>query len=150
MLHLDRTAAKQIFNFQSRIGRNTRSPEYHFRRQLSQLSDGPSNGSKQLAICELRQSETKMVAESAFLADHTFLYKIGFWRNFSVTSPETSYTKNVANKLILLLVTHMTCFDIRFVRYGILKSCFSSGQVMNRLDCRCLVRFLGHRMGETC
>jgi hypothetical protein len=36
------------------------------------------NGSKRLAIFELRQSETRPVAESAFLADHTFLYKTSF------------------------------------------------------------------------
>jgi hypothetical protein len=89
------------------------------------------NGSKWLAICELRQSETRSVAESAFLADHTFLYKTGFWRNFTMTSSETSYMKNVANELRFLLVTHTTCFDIRFGRYGALKFCFSSGQAMD-------------------
>jgi hypothetical protein len=67
-----------------------------------------------------------------------------------MTSPETSYMKNVANKLRFLVVTQTICFDIRFGRYGMLKSCFSSGQAMDRLDCRCLVRFLGHKMGETC
>jgi hypothetical protein len=66
-----------------------------------------------------------------------------------MTFPETSYTKNVTNKLSFLLVTHMTHFDIRFGRYSILKSCFSSGQVMDRLGCMCLVRFLHHKMGET-
>jgi hypothetical protein len=44
-----------------------------------------------------------------------------------MTSPETSYTKNVTNKLSFLLVTHMTRFDIRFDRYGALKICFNSG-----------------------
>jgi hypothetical protein len=44
----------------------------------SQLSDGLINGSKQLVICELRQSETRLVAKIIFLADHTYLYKIGF------------------------------------------------------------------------
>jgi hypothetical protein len=34
-----------------------------------------------------------------------------------MTSPETSYTKDVANELSFLLVTHMTCFDLRFGRY---------------------------------
>jgi hypothetical protein len=133
----------------SRIGQNSGSPEYHFGQQLSQLSDGPSNGSKQLAICELRQSETRLVAESAFLADHTFLYKTGFWQNFAMTSPEISYTKNIANELSFLLVTHTNCFAIWFGRYGALKICFSSGQVKDRLDCRRLVRFLGHKMGGT-
>jgi hypothetical protein len=58
---------------------NLLKSQIHFGQQLSQLSDGPSNSSKRLAICELQQSETRPVAESAFLADHTFLYKIGFW-----------------------------------------------------------------------
>jgi hypothetical protein len=31
----------QNSTFGSRIGRNSRSPEYHYGRQLSQLSDGP-------------------------------------------------------------------------------------------------------------
>jgi hypothetical protein len=67
-----------------------------------------------------------------------------------MTSPETSFTKNVSNELIFLLVTHTTRFDIRFGCYGMLKSCFSSGQVMDRLDGGCLVRFLDHKMGDTC
>jgi hypothetical protein len=96
---MNRTAAERIFNFLSQIGRNSRSPEYRFGRKVSQLSDGLSNSFKQLLICELRQSETRPVTESAFLADHTFLYKIGFWRNFTITSLETSYVKNVADKL---------------------------------------------------
>jgi hypothetical protein len=67
-----------------------------------------------------------------------------------MTSPETSYTENVANKLIFMLVTHMTHFDIWFGRYGILNSCFSSRHVMDRLDCKCSVTFLGHKVGESC
>jgi hypothetical protein len=31
-----------------------------------------------------------------------------------MTSPETSYMKNVANEISFLLVTHTTHFDIRF------------------------------------
>jgi hypothetical protein len=50
--------------------------------------------------------------------------------------------KNVANELSFPLVTHMTYFDIRFGSYGILNSCFSSGYIMDRLDCRCSVQFL--------
>jgi hypothetical protein len=65
------------------------SPEYRFRRKLSQLSDGPLGSTKWLAVCELRQLETRPVAASIFLTDHTFLYKIGFWQNFAMTSPET-------------------------------------------------------------
>jgi hypothetical protein len=41
-------------------------------------------------------------------------------------------------------------FQHRFSRYGILRSYSSSEHVMDRLDCSCLVRFLGHKMGETC
>jgi hypothetical protein len=66
-----------------------------------------------------------------------------------MTSPETSYTKNVANELSFLLVTHMTRFDIRFGRYGALNIGFSSGQVTDRLDYKRLVRFLGQKMGDT-
>jgi hypothetical protein len=66
-----------------------------------------------------------------------------------MTSPEALPTKNVANELSFPLVTHTTHFDIRFARYGILKSCFSYGNVMDRLDCSSLVRSLGHKMGET-
>jgi hypothetical protein len=64
-----------------------------------------------------------------------------------MTSLETLYMKNVTNELSFLLVTHMTHFDIWFGRYSILNSYFSSGQVMDRLDYRCSVRFLGHKMG---
>jgi hypothetical protein len=74
----DRIAAERIFNFQTQIGQNSGSPEYRFGRQLSQLSDGLINGFKRLAICELRQSETRQVAKTIFLADLTYLYKTGF------------------------------------------------------------------------
>jgi hypothetical protein len=117
---------KRISNFQTRIGRNSGSAEYRFGRKLSQLSDGLLNGSNRLAICELRQSETRPDAEITFQADHTFLYKTGSWRNFAMTSPETLHTKNVSNELSFPLVTHMTHFDIRFGCYGILKYCFGS------------------------
>jgi hypothetical protein len=79
ILFLHKTAVERIFNFQTRIGRNSRSPEYRFGRQLSHLSDGLLNGSNQLAICELRQLETRPDAETTFLADHTFLYKTRSW-----------------------------------------------------------------------
>jgi hypothetical protein len=69
---------KWILNFQTQIGRNSGSPEYRFGRQLSQLSDGLINGSKWLVINELRQSETRRVAKTIFLVDHTYLYKTGF------------------------------------------------------------------------
>jgi hypothetical protein len=48
-----------------------------------------------------------------------------------MTSPETSHTKNVANELSFQLVTHTTHFDIRFGCYGLLKSCFSFGHVID-------------------
>jgi hypothetical protein len=70
--------------------------------------------------------------------------------NFAMTSPETSHTKKVTNELSFPLVTHTTHFDIWFSHYGVLKSCFSSRHVMDKLDCSCSVRFLGHKMGETC
>jgi hypothetical protein len=126
-LFLDRTVAERSSIFQSRICQNSGSPEYHFGRQPSQLSDGPLNDSKRLAICELRQSKTRLVAESVFLTDHTFLYMSGFWQNFAMISLETLYTKNFTNELSFLLATHTTRFDIRFGRYSILKFCFSSG-----------------------
>jgi hypothetical protein len=44
-----------------------RSPEYQIGRSLSNLFNGTSNSSKRLAICEIRQSETRSVAESKVL-----------------------------------------------------------------------------------
>jgi hypothetical protein len=108
------------------------------------------NSQYQRVICELRQSETQPIAETTFLADHIFLYKTGSWRNFAMTSLETSHTKNVANELSFPLVTHMTHFGIWFSRYGILKSCSSSEHVKDRSECIRSVRFLSHMMGETC
>jgi hypothetical protein len=67
-----------------------------------------------------------------------------------MTSQETSHMKNVASELSFPLVTHTTHFDIQFGCHGILKSCISYRHVMDRLDCSCSVRFLGHKMGETC
>jgi hypothetical protein len=78
------------------------------------------------------------------------MYKTGSWQNFAMTSTETSHTKKVANELSSPLVTDMTHFGIRFSRYGILMSYSSSEHVIDRLDCSCSVRFLGHKMGETC
>jgi hypothetical protein len=74
----------------------------------SQVSDGPLDGTKLLAVYELRQSETRPVVASIFLAGYTFLYKIGFWRNFVMTSPKTSYMKAVTNELRFLLITPTT------------------------------------------
>jgi hypothetical protein len=39
-----------------------------------------------------------------------------------MTSPETLYTKNAANKHRFPLVTHTAYFDTRFGRYGFLKT----------------------------
>jgi hypothetical protein len=50
-----------------------------------------------------------------------------------MTSLETLYTKNVDNELRFLLVTHTTCFNIRFDRYEFLKSGFNTDQVLDRL-----------------
>jgi hypothetical protein len=64
-----------------------------------------------------------------------------------MTSPETSYTKNVSNELSFLLVTHMTCFDIWFGRYGFLKSGFSARQILNSLGIQVLGQVFGPRDG---
>jgi hypothetical protein len=50
-----------------------------------------------------------------------------------MTSTETLYTKIVSNEHSFLLVTHMTCFDIWFGRYGFLKSGFSTRQILDSL-----------------
>jgi hypothetical protein len=67
-----------------------------------------------------------------------------------MTSPETLHTKNVANELSFPLVTHTTHFNIRLGRYGISNLCFSSEHIQDRPDCIRSVRFLGHKMGDTC
>jgi hypothetical protein len=61
ILFLDKIAAERNSTFGSRIGRNSRSPKYHYGRQLSQLSDGQQYGPEQLKIYELRLSETRPV-----------------------------------------------------------------------------------------
>jgi hypothetical protein len=66
-----------------------------------------------------------------------------------MTSQNLRIQKNVTNELSFLLVTHMTHFGIRFGSYGNLKLCFSSGHMMDRLKCKCSVRFLGRKMGES-
>jgi hypothetical protein len=67
ILFLDRTMAKQIFIFNSRIGQNSGNPEYQFGREISHLSGSTLNGSKRLAIYVLRLSEAWPVDESAIL-----------------------------------------------------------------------------------
>jgi hypothetical protein len=64
-----------------------------------------------------------------------------------MTSPETSYAKDVANELIFLLVTHVTCIDIRFGRYGLLKSAFSTRQIRDSLGIRMLGQDFGPQDG---
>jgi hypothetical protein len=78
ILHLHRIAAYRILNFQSRIGRNSESTEYHFRRKLSQISDGPLDGSKRLVVCESRKSKTRPVAESIWFSSS---YSYGLFRH---------------------------------------------------------------------
>jgi hypothetical protein len=64
-----------------------------------------------------------------------------------MTSPETSYTKDVANKLSFLLVIHMTCFDIRFGRYRFLKSGVSTRQILDSLGIQMLDQDFGPQDG---
>jgi hypothetical protein len=83
-----------VFNFQTRIGRKSESPEYCFGWQLSPLSDGPINSSKRLVINELWQSETRPVAKTIFLSDQTYLYKTGFlWKFCDYLSRNFAYEK---------------------------------------------------------
>jgi hypothetical protein len=64
-----------------------------------------------------------------------------------MTFPETLYTKNVVNELLFLLVTYMTCFDIQFGLYQILKSGFSAGQILERLGIPVLGQVFGPQDG---
>jgi hypothetical protein len=64
-----------------------------------------------------------------------------------MTSLETLYVRNAANEHNFLLVTHMTWFDKRFGRYGILKSAFSSRQILDRLDIQVLGQVFGPQDG---
>jgi hypothetical protein len=50
-----------------------------------------------------------------------------------MTSPETSYMKNVVSDLSFLFVTHMTRFKTWFGRYGFLKSGYSAELILDRL-----------------
>jgi hypothetical protein len=61
-------------------------------------------------------------AESGNLGRLHLWLKSGFWRNFTMTSPETLYTKNAVNELSFTSVTHMANFNIHFGRYGFFKS----------------------------
>jgi hypothetical protein len=65
-----------------------------------------------------------------------------------MTSPETLYTENVANELIFLLVTHTTCFNIRFGCYGFLKSGFSARLILDNLGIQMLGQDFGPQDGS--
>jgi hypothetical protein len=67
-----------------------------------------------------------------------------------MTSLEKLYTKNITNELKFFMGAHTTCFDIQFGSYGILKSDSNSGQILDKLGLKCLIRFLAHREGKTC
>jgi hypothetical protein len=115
--------------------RNSRTSEYHSTRKLSPLSDGSLSDSKHSVNYELRLSEIDRVAESGETwTDRTFRHKSGSWQNFAMTSPDTLYMKNAVNKYRFPLVTHMAYFDTRFGCYGHLKSVYSAGQILDRLN----------------
>jgi hypothetical protein len=102
---------KQILMF--RQNWNSWVAEHHVARYLSLLSDGSIHNSKWPVDYELRLSENGRAAEL------TFCHKSGFCQNFTMTSPETMYTKVAINELSFLLVTHTTYSDERFDSYGI-------------------------------
>jgi hypothetical protein len=56
-----------------------------------------------------------------------------FGKKIAMSSPETSYMKNVGDELSFLLVTHTTRFDIRFGHYGFLKSGYGAKLILDRL-----------------
>jgi hypothetical protein len=51
-----------------------------------------------------------------------------------MTSPETLYTKNAANELSFMTVTHMAYSDTRFCLYGFLKSGYGAELIPDRTD----------------
>jgi hypothetical protein len=51
-----------------------------------------------------------------------------------MTSPETLNTKVSVNKLIVPLVTHTVCSDVRFDSYGILMSGWGAENFQDRRD----------------
>jgi hypothetical protein len=73
----------------------------------------------------------------------TFPDKSAFWRNFSMTSPETLHTKDVINEVISLLITHIAYFGIRFDCYDFFNSGFTAGQFLDRL----VIQVLGEVFG---
>jgi hypothetical protein len=64
-----------------------------------------------------------------------------------MTSPETSYTKDVTNEFSFLMVTHMTCFDIQFCRYGFSNSGFSATQILDSLGIQVVGQVFGVEEG---
>jgi hypothetical protein len=110
-------------------GSSLSRPEYHFVRQLSHLSDGPLNDSKRLEICELRQSESRPVAETTFLGDHTFLYKTGFFTKFCHDLPRNFAYEKCRQRTQLSAGYSYDSFQHTVGHYGALKFCFSSGQL---------------------
>jgi hypothetical protein len=64
-----------------------------------------------------------------------------------MTSPETSYMKDVSNEIRFLLVTYTTCFDIRFGRYGFLNSGFSARQILDSLGIQVVGQVFGAQEG---
>jgi hypothetical protein len=55
--------------------------------------------------------------------------------------------KDVTNELSFLLVTHMTCFDILFGRYGFLKSGFSAREILDSMGIQVLGQVFGAQEG---
>jgi hypothetical protein len=100
-------------SFASRLSRNSGSPEYHFGRKLSQLSDVPLSGSKQLAIYVLRLSELDRVAESGILDRPCLSAYVGISTKFSPDLPEILNTEVVSNE-VFPLVMHTVSSDERF------------------------------------
>jgi hypothetical protein len=78
-----------------------------------------------------------------FWAELTFLYKSGFWQNFTMTFLETLYTKDVANEPSFLLVTLVTNFDIQLDRYEFFMSDFTAEQILDRLTIHALGQIFG-------
>jgi hypothetical protein len=64
-----------------------------------------------------------------------------------MTSPETSYMKDVANELRFLLVTHTTCFNIRFGRYGFSQSDFRAREILDSLGIQVVSQVFGAQEG---
>jgi hypothetical protein len=64
-----------------------------------------------------------------------------------MTSLETLHMKNISNELSFPLATHMTHFDIRFARYGILNFCISSGKSYRQIELQVFGQVFGLQDG---